>query len=84
MYASVIEPNGRYNPVTELAKNAYSSIKAIKVVSSDEKYTAIKVTLKNENEKYLLISNSDNSKKTTHNLKINDKSFTWIGSYHFN
>tara|TARA_R110001592_G_scaffold39084_15_gene128848 strand:+ start:4216 stop:6489 length:2274 start_codon:yes stop_codon:yes gene_type:complete len=84
VYASVIEPHGRYNPVTELAKNAYSSIKAIKVVSSDEKYTAIKVTLKNENEKYLLISNSDNSKKTTHNLKINDKSFTWIGSYHFN
>jgi len=83
IFASVIEAHGTYNPVVESAKNAYSIINAVKVVSSSEDYTVIEIAFKEGGSKFLIIANKDNSKDTKHKININDKAISWTGSYYF-
>ncbi|MEO9572088.1 MAG: alginate lyase family protein [Polaribacter sp.] len=83
-FASVIESHGSYNPVTELALNAYSSISDLKIVIDTDNYTAVSITTTKGTSKILIISNKDNSKDKNHTLKINNKNYTWVGSYYYN
>jgi oligo-alginate lyase len=83
VFASIIEPHGTYNPVTETAKDAYSFYKSIKVESSNEKYTLVSIISKEGDHKLLIIANNDNSNKTKHNLIIDTKTISWIGPYYF-
>ncbi|MCL4125292.1 UNVERIFIED_CONTAM: hypothetical protein GTU68_063054 [Idotea baltica] len=82
-YASIIESHGTYNPVTEVANNAYSNFSKIEVISDDNDYTAIKIKFKTGYEKLLILSNNNNDKQKEHSLEINNKNFVWSGSYYY-
>ncbi len=81
VFASVIESHGTYNPVSELAINAYSNIEKISVEFNSADYTAVKIETKNQKSKIFIISNQNNNKNTEHKLTINNKEYTWKGSY---
>lgn len=83
VYASIIESHGTYNPVKELAKNAYSNFSKIQVLQDNSNYTAIKIYFKSGKEKIVILANSNNQKNTKHNIKINNKNFTWVGAYYY-
>jgi oligo-alginate lyase len=82
-FASIIESHGTYNPVKEVAANAYSSFSKIEVISSDEDYTAIKLLFKKEEEKLLILANKDSNPNTEHNFKLKDKTVNWKGVYYY-
>ena len=82
-FASVIESHGSYSPVSEFAVNTYSSIKKLNIITDTEAYTAIQIITKNDKIKTLVISNKDNSEEKNHTLKINNKNYTWVGSYYY-
>ena len=84
VFLSVIEPHGSYSAVSELATNAYSSIDDLKIVYNDENYTAIIITYMSGIEKLFILSNKDASYKNKHEIKINGKTYQWIGPYFFN
>jgi len=81
LYVSTIESHGTYSPVSELAKNAYSNIEQITVVHNSKKYTAVLIETKNKKSKVFIISNENNGKDAAHKLTINNKQYTWKGSY---
>ena len=81
LFVSTIEAHGSYSPVTESALNSNSSIKELKVVLDTEDYTAIAITNVNNNTKLFITVNTDTSKEAEHKLTINNKEYTWTGSY---
>lgn len=81
VFASVIESHGTYDPVSELALNAYSNIKNIEVVYDSEDYTAVKYENNSGGIKLFIISNENNEKEALHKLKINNQQHTWKGQY---
>jgi hypothetical protein len=81
LFVSTIESHGTYSPVTELAVNAYSNIKNIEVVHDSKEYAAIQIDTKNDKSKVFIISNEKNDKDVEHKLTINNKEYTWKGSY---
>ena len=81
MFVSTIESHGTYSPVSELAVNAYSNIENIAVVHDSKEYTAIQIDTKNDKSKVFIISNENNDKEAEHKLTINNKEYTWRGSY---
>ena len=83
VYASIIESHGTYNPIKEVAKNAYSNFKSIKILSDDKKYSSFKIKFINGKEKTLILSNTDHNKNTNHNIKIGATFYSWIGTYYY-
>ncbi|PWH82167.1 heparinase [Algibacter marinivivus] len=81
VFASVIESHGTYNPVSELAVNAYSNVEKIIVAFNSKNYTAIVIKMKNGKENLFIMSNNNNNSKKEHTLSINGNSYNWRGSY---
>ncbi|WP_231962646.1 alginate lyase family protein [Polaribacter sp. KT25b] len=84
VYASIIESHGTYDPVKEVANNAYSNFSKIEILKDDANYTAIKIQFKEGKEKILILSNIDNSIDKKHSVSINSKDYTFTGSYYYN
>ena len=82
-FVSTIESHGNYSPVTESAFNSKSSIKELKVVLENDNYTAIAITNVNDITKIFITANTNASKEAKHNVKINNKNYTWSGSYYY-
>jgi len=84
IFASVIEPHGNYSPVSEFSVNSKSNIAALKVELDTTDYTAISITNIKGNTKLFITANTSASKKAKHTLRINEKNYTWMGSYYYN
>ncbi|SNR73683.1 Alginate lyase [Lutibacter agarilyticus] len=83
LFVSTIEAHGSYSPVTESAVNSKSSIKELKLVLDTADYTAIEITNINGNTKLFITANINASKEAKHILTINNKNYTWVGSYYY-
>jgi hypothetical protein len=83
LFVSAIEAHGSYSPVSESAVNSKSNIKELKVVLDSVDYTAISITTLKGNTKLFITANTNASKVAKHTLKINDKNYTWVGSYYY-
>ena len=82
-FASIIESHGTYNPVTEKADNAYSTLKDLKTILETKEYTA--VSFKIEAKTYVFIlANQDASKQKEHKLNLDGTDISWNGPYYFN
>ena len=82
MFVSAIESHGSYSPVTESAINSKSSIKELKVVHEDEKYTAVEIVSVKGNKKiFITVNNALANKK--HNLEIEGNKYKWVGNYYY-
>mgnify|MGYP003664691619 FL=1 len=80
-YVSLVESHGHYDPVSEIATNAFSSIKNLKIVYSDEFYIAIEIETLNDKKSVFLCSYKDNSNNSKHQINIDDKTYQWTGVY---
>ncbi len=79
-FLNVFEIHGDYDPVYELSSNAYSTVKQMKLLQSNDEFTVAEITIVN---KLLLViqCNKDVEKNTNHNLKIADKTIEWKGPF---
>lgn len=82
VFASVIEPHGNYSPVSELSLNPVSSIASVDVIYSEDKYTAIEITMLTEKTIKLVIANQNLAVDTKHRLKLDGKRYKWQGPYY--
>jgi hypothetical protein len=83
LFVSTIEAHGSYSPVSESAVNSKSNIKELKLVLDSVDYTAISITTIKGNTKLFITANTNASKEAKHTLKINNKNYTWVGSYYY-
>ena len=84
VFVSVIETHGSYDPVSEIASNAYSSVEGLKVIYSDGNYTAIDIQFKSGKHQKVLLSLKDSSSDKQHSLEIKGQTYTWSGPYIIN
>lgn len=80
-FISVLESHGHYNPVSEAAVNAFSNIKKLDVVYSDDSYIALVIETESAGKSMFTFSFKDNSKNSTHQIKIEEKTYQWKGPY---
>lgn len=83
IYASIIESHGTYDPIKEVANNAYSNFSKIEILNDSTNYTAIKIQFKEGKEKIVILSNVDSDKNKKHSININNKTYKWVGSYYY-
>ena len=83
VFASVIEVHGHYDPVTEIASNAFSNIDKVEILENGEEYTALSFKDAKENKWILALSNDDISKSSGHRLRANELDIQWEGPYYF-
>lgn len=78
-FASVIEPHGSFDPISERTSGAYSNIKGIEVLESNNDFTVVKISYNNESSWLIFIKNNNPDKMTNHQIKINNNSYNWTG-----
>lgn len=83
LFASVIEMHGYYDPVSEIASNAFSNLDKIEILHNDEDFTALKIIDLKKSSWLFVISNNNASYSDKHQLVINDQSINWEGPYYF-
>lgn len=81
IFVSAVEMHGSYNPVTELAQNAYGQIKQLEIVYDQPQYTAVKITTKNDESMMFILSNTDGSKTSQHKLTVGAETVQWKGPF---
>ncbi|MGM5470626.1 alginate lyase family protein [Flavobacteriaceae bacterium LMO-SS05] len=82
-FVSLLESHGQYDPVSEIATNAFSNVKNLSVVYSDDDYIALSIETINDEKNMFLFSFKDNSNLSNHQIKIDHKTYDWIGPYQF-
>lgn len=82
VFASIIEPHGIYDVVSETAENAYSNFQSIKVLSNDDRYTALELKMVSGGTKLLILSNANAKREAKHTLKVGDDNYEWTGAYY--
>ena len=84
VFVSVIEAHGHYDPVSEIASNAYSRVEGIEVIYSDSDYVAIDIHFKSGEHQKVMLSLKDSSSDKEHSLEIKGQTYTWTGPYIIN
>ena len=83
VFATVVEAHGSYSPVSELAVNSNSNIAKLEVVYDDANYTAVLIQNREGDTSAFMLSNTDASADTEHELVIGEKTYRWMGPYHY-
>jgi hypothetical protein len=79
IFASILEPHGRFNPTLEYTKNSHSTFTDIKVVSSDNQYTIVNIKGGDQLDWNLIISNFNPDEDAEHSVKIGENTVSWNG-----
>ncbi len=80
-FVSIIEAHGHYDPVSEIAEDAFSSIAGVVLLHHDNTYTAIGFSHINGREWVLCLANENASKEVSHQLTIKNQPYNWIGPF---
>ena len=81
-FISIIEAHGSYSPVTELAKNASSTIKSVeKIDLLDKNYIGWTITTTTDRKHTFLLCLTNNKKEVLHTVKFMGKTIEWKGPY---
>ncbi|MDN5214898.1 alginate lyase family protein [Fulvivirgaceae bacterium BMA12] len=80
-FVSIIEAHGHYDPVSEIAEDAFSNIASVSLLHSDNAYTAIGFSHINGGEWVLCLANENAAKEASHQLAIKNQQYNWIGPF---
>ena len=80
---TAIESHGGYDPVTESATNANSSISELSIVHNDDNYTAVSIRDAAGRVSVFVQSNSDADSATDHDLALGGNDYSWTGPFHY-
>lgn len=79
LFASIVEPHGNYNLVTESAFNSNSNIAELTVLQDDTEYTAVSIKTVKGSVRVFIVSNQGVEASTTHKLELNGQDYSWTG-----
>jgi len=83
LFASVIEVHGHYDPVKEIASNAYSSMRKVSIIHNNEDYTVVELESTQHERWIFAISNRVALETEKHKLMVCDKELAWQGPFLF-
>lgn len=71
-FVNIIEPHGDFNPTLEYSFNSYPAFEKIEVVRSDEHYTIVEISGKNNLRWTLMLANKNADKNAAHSINLAD------------
>lgn len=83
LFASVIEPHGSYNVVSESAKSSSSNIAELTVLQDDANYTVVSIKTVKGSTRTFIVSNDNVDAEQKHSVNVNGKDYSWSGPYHY-
>lgn len=84
VFINIIEAHGSYNTVSEVAKNASSTIRQIGTIETkDKNYIAWSISTINEHKHSFVFCTTNSDRKKSHTINLNGKSLTWVGPYFY-
>ena len=83
LFASIIEPHGNYNVVSESAQNSTSQVSELEVLQDDADYTAVSMKTVNGSTRIFIVSNIDVDVSTQHKVELNGAIYRWSGPYYY-
>lgn len=79
VFASAIEPHGRWDGVRESTAGSEASLRSVTVLASTDEGTIVRITGKKSLEWTLMIANGKSDRAKNHSVKVGDETFTWTG-----
>jgi oligo-alginate lyase len=79
IFASILEPHGRFNPILEYTKNSHSTFTDIKVLHSDDNYVVVNIIGGDKIDWIMAVSLTDAAEDKSHSMNINEKEINWVG-----
>lgn len=83
LFASIVEPHGNYNIVSESAQNSTSNIAELTILQDDSDYTVVSIKTVKGSTRIFAVSNKNTDTAVKHSLKFNGKDYNWSGPYHY-
>lgn len=80
VFASAIEPHGKWDGTREVTSGGFPSLQAVRVLAATDEGTAVRVSGQDGLEWTLLISNQPTGQNGAHRLEAQGEVFTWTGS----
>jgi len=80
-FVSIIEPHGKYNWVTELAEQPFTSVEELSILLDNEDYTIIQFSNKAGKKWTLMLAHKDPSAMSEHRVEVGTAFFEWTGVY---
>lgn len=84
VFASVVEPHGRYSAVSELSVNPRSNLASVEVAYDDDDYTGVIITDAKQRSTLFIVANADASPSSQHQLEVQGSRYQWQGPYFYN
>ena len=81
LFVTVIEPHGRYSPVTELATNARPAVASLTVLHDDDRHTVVGIELTSGARLVFAMANQNASASATHTLRVSGDELEWQGPF---
>ena len=81
LFASIIEPHGKFDEVREFTSGVYSSVQSVKTIVHNSQVSIIKISLKNNSTFTLCIWNLETDAPSAHSIKIDGTEYKWSGYY---
>lgn len=84
LLVTLIEPHGNYDPVTEVTRDSYSTVAALKIELNSMDYSAFSFRKKDQKSKHTIIlanQNADPAKE--HVVTVAGKEYSWTGPVYF-
>ena len=81
VFASIIEPHGNYDPVSESATNSRSNVASLQVVVDDDDYTAILIEDTDGRVSVFIVANRNSAADGNHHLIVGDDAYQWTGPF---
>jgi len=81
LFASIIEPHGSYDRVTESAVDSSSHVVNLTVIRDGADYTAVTFELTSGETKFFAMANNNADPNTVHTLSIDSVEYQWAGPY---
>lgn len=78
--ASVIEPHGYFEPVSERSRNAIGTITDVRVRVSDEQMTVVEITGTGGFRRLVAVNNGTSTPTGAHTVTIDGRMYNWIGN----
>lgn len=81
VFASVIEPHGSFNPVTELAPGATGAVESVRVIGTDDTGTVVEISGKNSMRWLFMVAHGPASDSASHTIRLGGTTYSWTGNF---
>lgn len=80
VFVNVIEPHGRYSPITEIGTNINSEISELSVIAQTDDHIGISIKTTNGSQAIFALARNVSELKT-HKIAFEDRTLEWTGSF---